>query len=187
MAKKKVVFIDRDGVINHDLIGDYIKHWGEFSFMPGVLEALKELTDSGFEIIIVSNQAGIGDGVYTKEALDDITSKMLAEIKLYGSRIHSVLYCLHGKSAGCDCRKPKTGLFHQAAAKINFNKSNTFFIGDKLSDIQAGRDFGLKTILVLTGYGERENKRLEETGVHPDYVVKNLGEAVVIVKGQANK
>lgn len=184
MAKTKVVFIDRDGVINHDLIGDYIKHWGEFSFMPGVLRALKDLTASGFEIIVVSNQAGIGDGVYTKEALDDITEKMLAEVKRTGSHIHSVFYCVHGKQAGCDCRKPKTGLFHQAAAKIHFNKSNTFFVGDKLSDIQAGRDFGLKTILVLTGYGEREKSRFEETGIHPDYVAKNLSEAVTIIKGQ---
>lgn len=186
MDKKKVIFIDRDGVINHDLIGDYIKHWKEFSFLPGVLAALKDLTNHGFEIVIISNQAGIGDGIYTKEALSEITQKMLEEIKKAGSRVHSVFYCVHGKNEGCDCRKPKTGLFHQAQEKLHFSKTNTFFIGDKLSDIQAGRDFGLKTILVLTGYGEREKPKIEETGIRPNHIVKNLPGAVTIVKAQSS-
>jgi D-glycero-D-manno-heptose 1,7-bisphosphate phosphatase len=174
---EKIVFIDRDGVINVDLIGDYIKSWSEFRFEAGALEAMKALSDLGYDIIIISNQAGVGDGVFSEEALWDVHQKMLDEMERAGISVLDTYYCLHGKQAGCGCRKPATGLFEQASHDYRFDRKNTFFIGDKASDVEAGRKFGLKTIFVRTGHGKNEEKKL--TGaLKPDHIADNLEQAV---------
>lgn len=175
--QSKIIFIDRDGVINEDVIGDYIKRWEDFHFIPGSLEAMKELSIHGFEIVIISNQAGIGDGAYSESALKDITNKMLEQLKQNSVQVHGVYYCLHGKDAGCECRKPKTGLFFQASRKIQFNPSQTYFIGDKVSDVEAGKKFGLKTLFVLTGHGSIDQSKL--TGdLIPEKILPSIKEAV---------
>jgi D-glycero-D-manno-heptose 1,7-bisphosphate phosphatase len=174
---KRVVFIDRDGVINVDPIGDYVKSWKEFRFEEGALEGLKAVTDLGYEIILISNQAGIGDGIYTESALHDIHSNMLKEFEKNGIRIRGAYFCIHGKQAGCKCRKPEIGLFERAAKEVQFDRASTFFIGDKLTDVQAGKRFGLKTIMVLTGHGK--NDEPEAVGPNaPDFKARNLLEAV---------
>ena len=176
----KTIFIDRDGVINKDL-WRYVEHWDEFEFLPGVLETFKLLEDKGFNVVIVSNQAGIGDGKYTEEALRDINENMQRVIKENGGKIHAMFYCLHGKEAGCDCRKPKTGLFEQAEKELSpFNKETSFFIGDKLSDVQAGKAFGLKTALVLTGYGEKAQGEIDHDTM-PDIIANDLRHAVEMI------
>ncbi|MBU1863257.1 MAG: HAD family hydrolase [Candidatus Omnitrophica bacterium] len=173
----KTIFIDRDGVINRDLLG-YVERWEDFDFLPGSLDALRVLTEAGFTIIIISNQAGVGDGVFTKEALDGVNNQMIREIENAGGSVAGVYYCIHGKHAGCDCRKPKTGLFEQALKKNpDFQKEKTYFIGDKLSDIEAGKNFGFKTALVMTGYGRRERDLITD-GNKPDIIAADLKEAV---------
>lgn len=174
---EKAIFIDRDGVINEDPIGDYVKRWEDFRFIPGSVEALKRLQDSGYKIVIISNQAGIGDGVYSESALKDITAKMLSELKKSGVTVRGIYYCLHGKEANCACRKPKTGLFQQAANEIQFNPNETYFVGDKASDVQAGKTFGLKTIFVLTGHGKIDKAQLSPN-VRPEQILPSLKEAV---------
>ena len=181
----KIVFIDRDGVINEDPIGDYVKRWEDFRFIPGVLESLKRLVQAGFGIVIISNQAGIGDGEYSEEALNDITDKMMRELKKNRIPIKGIYYCLHGKEANCDCRKPKTGLFKQAAHDISFRPADTYFIGDKQSDIQAGKNFGLRTVFVLTGHGTVDQHKLKP-GNQPEIIVSSLREAVAYVLNQVN-
>ena len=181
----QVVFIDRDGVINEDPIGDYVKRWEDFRFMPGVLTALKQLIEAGFKIIIISNQAGVGDGEYTEDALNDITDKMKMELRKNGILVHKIYYCLHGKNAGCDCRKPKTGLFERAARDIAFHPAETYFIGDKLTDVQAGKNFGLKTIFVLTGHGTVDQHKLQKNA-QPEKILPSLKEAVNYILNQAN-
>lgn len=174
---KKVVFIDRDGVLNEDPIGDYVKTWQDFRFIPGAIEALKKLSRLGFELVIISNQAGIGDGVFSETALNEITKKMLAELDKNDIRIAGIYYCLHGKEANCDCRKPKPGLFEQAAHDISFLPSKTYFIGDKISDVEAGNRFGLKTLFVLTGHGTMDQPKLTAQD-QPEGVFPSLKEAV---------
>lgn len=173
----RIIFIDRDGVINVDPIGDYIKAWKDFKFEKGAIEALKKITDMGFSIIVVSNQAGIGDGVYPEAELWNIHKNMMAEFKKQGINAVDAFYCLHGKQAGCKCRKPETGLLEQAAARYKFDRAKTFFIGDKLSDVQVGRRFGLKTIMVLTGHGKHDDPHAVGQW-QPDYKAANLLEAV---------
>ncbi|MBI3306765.1 MAG: HAD family hydrolase [Candidatus Omnitrophica bacterium] len=174
---KKVVFIDRDGVINVDPIGDYVKTWDDFRFEKGALEALKRILDSGLEIILISNQAGIGDGVYPEASLWDIHKKMLAEFKKKGILIRSSHFCLHGKQAGCGCRKPEIGLFKEAVKDLAYDPQKTYFVGDKATDVEAGKRFGIKTIFVRTGHGRLDEKKL--TGkLKPDHIANNLSDAV---------
>jgi len=178
----KVIFIDRDGVINKDL-WRYVEHWEEFEFLPGVLDSMRALTEAGYTIIIISNQAGIGDGKYTKEALDDINVNFARVVEENGGKIADMYYCLHGKKDGCTCRKPEIGLFLQASEKWDFDKSTTFFIGDKMSDVQAGHRFGLKTVLVKTGYGTKEGDSIPEEE-KPDLVAEDLSHAVKVLLEQ---
>ncbi len=186
----KFMFLDRDGVINRDpgAIGkSYVTAWDEFTFLPGAIEALKTLKDKGYAVAIVSNQAGIKKGFYKKEELDSITKKMLGKIEESGGRIDSVQYCLHTSGDNCDCRKPKTGLFKKATKGVNIDFSKTYLIGDTKSDMEAGRNIGCRTILVLSGKTKDANEAAQWE-VKPDFIKKDLREAVdfILKKGLMN-
>ena len=133
----KVIFLDRDGVINK-YPGDfqYVKTWEEFKFLPRVKASLKRLSHAGFKIFVISNQAGVSKGIYSKRTLDLITEKMLKSLGC-GVKISGVYYCTHQQDENCNCRKPKTGLVELAinnlkkeGAHILLDKS--FFVGDKI-------------------------------------------------------
>ena len=103
----KVVFLDRDGVINEfPGNGNYVTRLKDFRFIPGSLEALRLLTQEGYAIFVISNQAGVSKGVYTQNKLNHITRNMLRDVRRAGARIEKVFYCTHRSDAGCDCRKP---------------------------------------------------------------------------------
>lgn len=173
----RIIFMDRDGVINIDPIGDYVKSWKDFKFEPGLFEALRLLMQKGYQIIVISNQAGIGDGLYTEADLRDIHRHMIAVFEKQGIEIRSAHYCLHGKDAGCKCRKPEIGLFEDATHGLPFLKDKTFFIGDKKTDMEAGKRFGIKTVFVRTGHGKIDEAKLTPD-LKPDIIADNLGEAV---------
>ena len=179
----KVVFLDRDGVINEfPGHGKYVTKLKEFQFIDGSLEAIRRLTEQGYQIFIVSNQAGVGKGWFTKNKLDHITRNMISAVEKHGGRIKRAYYCVHRSNAGCDCRKPAIGNILKAyellKQPIKLAK-DAFFIGDTEGDMKAGKNAGCKTIFVLSGM---ENRRyLRYWTVKPDYVVKNLLEATEIV------
>ena len=175
----KTVFLDRDGVLNVDPIGDYITKPDDFKLLPGVLNGLKRLDQAGYRLIAISNQAGIGDGVFTKKDLDKVNDRMVEILAESGIRLSGVYYCLHGKDEGCGCRKPQIGLFLQAASDFQIDRSKSFFIGDKISDVEAGQTFGVKVIMLRTGHGALEEKKLRAR--RPEYLVDNFTDAVEII------
>ena len=180
----KLVFLDRDGVINKfPGNGNYVTKVKDFHFLPGVFEALETLTDEGFKIFVISNQAGVGKGIYSKLKLQKITRKMLAEIRKRGGKIEKVFYCTHRSDYGCDCRKPAIGSVRRALGlmdkKIHLAKK-AFFVGDTESDILAGHNAGCKTIFVLSGREDRRHMRGWK--VKPDHVVNDLLEATRIIQ-----
>jgi histidinol-phosphate phosphatase family protein len=181
----KVIFLDRDGVINkYPGDADYVKSWKEFKFLPRVKPALKRLSEAGFKIFIISNQAGVSKGVYSQEDLDSITSRMLKELKDSGIAIAGVNYCIHRDEDNCPCRKPKTGLIDLALLKfkdkgLNVNLDGSYFIGDTTRDIETGKKRGLKTILVFSGKEKLENKN--HWPIHPDFTASDLFEATKII------
>jgi len=181
----KVIFLDRDGVINK-YPGDflYVTSWENFSFLPYVKPALKKLNAAGFKIFVISNQAGVSKGAYSQSALDLITRNMLSEFQKHKIKIEGVFYCIHHPDDNCGCRKPKAGLLHKAIAKLketgnDINISKSYFIGDTQRDIQTGKSIGLKTILVFSGKEKPENRNHWE---HlPDFTAGDLREAVKII------
>lgn len=112
----KTIFLDRDGVINYNPPNrGYVRKWAEFTFIPNARRAIRELSESGYRIIVITNQSGIGRGLYSEEDVADIHSKMVSEISKAGGTIDAVYYCPHRPDAGCECRKPKPGMLTRAA------------------------------------------------------------------------
>lgn len=178
----KVIFLDRDGVINK-YPGDesYVLSRREFRFLPGSIKALKLLTEAGFKIYVVSNQAGVSKGLYSRDELDKITELMKSTARRKGGRIEKVLYCLHTSDDNCSCRKPKAGLLEQAVRGKKIDLSNTYFIGDSIRDVLAGKCFGCKTILVLSGREKLKNAQKWET--LPDFIANDLLDAARHILG----
>jgi D-glycero-D-manno-heptose 1,7-bisphosphate phosphatase len=176
----KAIFLDRDGVINKDPGGwtryNYVTELKDFHFIPGALKALRLLREHGFKVIIVSNQGGVAKGYFTKERLEAVNNFMLDEIRSAGARIEDVYYCIHKDEDNCGCRKPKTGMFEKAIEKYSIRPRDTFIIGDSYVDIEAGKQVGLNTVFVLSGKATLED--LRKRGLKPDYVFKDLLEAV---------
>lgn len=174
----KFIFVDRDGVINEDR-ADYVKRWAEFQFIAGSLDALQRLTDSGYRIIVITNQSVINRNMVSKKELQEIHSNMAKAIAAHGGHVEAIFFCPHGPDDGCDCRKPAPGLIRQAQAKYDMNLAQTCMIGDSLKDILCARRAGCgKAILVRTGYGTETERQCMKKGVSPDYVADDLNEAV---------
>ncbi len=179
----KLVFLDRDGVINKfPGNGKYVTKVKNFHFIPGSLEAIKNMTDAGYTIFVVSNQAGVGKGVFTQTKLDQITARMLRDIEKSGGKIREVFYSTARSDAGCQDRKPNIGSIRKAVQLLKKDMhvvKNAFFVGDTVTDMATGRNAGCRTIFVLSGRSDRE--RLREKKIKPDYVAKNLLEASKII------
>lgn len=179
----RIIFLDRDGVINA-YPGDfkYVTSLREFCFLPDAKPALRRLTQAGYKIFIISNQAGVSKGLYSKQTLDEITTRMLKELDQAEGRVSGVYYCIHRDEDNCLCRKPKTGLLEQALKEHNIPGNvlkHSFFVGDSIRDIQTGRSAGCKTILVFSG----KEKANSHAGwqVRPDFTAQNLSEAVDLI------
>jgi len=176
-GKKKmqnVVFLDRDGVINHDS-PDYIKSWSEFEFLPGSLKALKQLTLNRFPIIIITNQSVIHRKMVSKKDLDFIHDMMKKTVQSKGGEIKDIFYCPHIPEDRCECRKPNPGLIYRAKKRYRIDLETSIMVGDSVKDIECARNAGCGTaILVKTGNGVTAEKILKEKMIHPDVIVRNL-------------
>ncbi len=182
---KKIVFLDRDGVINEfPGNGNYVTKVKEFHFIPGALTALRRLKENGYTVFVVSNQAGVGKGIYSKNKLDLITRRMNAEVGRNGGEIKKAYYCIHTTQHGCDCRKPAIGSIRAALTLLKKPISHAtyaYFVGDTEVDVTAGKNAGCKTIFVLSGMSDRNTVRSWK--VRPDYTVKDLLAATDIILG----
>ena len=152
MHNINAIFLDRDGVINEKLEGDYVKSWLEFKFLPDAIVAIKLLNDKKIPVYIISNQSGIGRGLMTFEDLENVHNKMKEELKKQNARVDDIFVCPHAPEENCNCRKPKPGLLQHAKEiypSINFKHS--WFIGDSDIDVQAGNSAGCNTYLLKRG------------------------------------
>lgn len=153
----KLVILDRDGVINQDS-ANFIKNPNEWIPIPGSLEAIALLNQSGFRVAVATNQSGVSRGLFDMATLNSIHDKMHRELALVGGRIDAVFYCPHSADDHCDCRKPKPGMIKEIGKRFSLELNEVFAVGDALRDIQAFTDAGCKTILVRTGKGEETLK-----------------------------
>lgn len=194
----RAVFLDRDGVIN-ELI--YFPEVGvidsplnpeQFKLLPGAAKSIRVLNDLGLKVVIASNQPVIAKGKTTEDLFEEIRSKMKDELLVEGAHIDGEYYCFHHPDAiverykvNCDCRKPTPGLLLKASHDLDIDLSNSFFVGDSLTDIKAGRTVGCITILVGTAKCDI-CRVMQQENVYPDFIVENLALAVDIIRKRQN-
>jgi D-glycero-D-manno-heptose 1,7-bisphosphate phosphatase len=153
-ANKKLVVLDRDGVINVDSDA-FIKSPDEWVAIPGSLEAIARLNQAGYRVAIASNQSGIGRGLFDMAALNAMHEKMNRAAAAVGGRIDAVFFCPHTQEDECECRKPKPGMLQQIVERFEIDPADTPMVGDSLRDLQAGAALGFELHLVLTGKGRK--------------------------------
>jgi D,D-heptose 1,7-bisphosphate phosphatase len=184
----RAVFLDRDGVINEEV--GFLHKKKDIKFYPQAIEALKILSGSAYKIIIITNQAGIGRGLYTEEEYGKFEKEYIDELAKFAKeiRIDKIYHCPHHPAEGvggykvdCECRKPKPGMLFQAQKDFNLNLGESYIIGDKRSDIEAGRAAGCKTILVNTGYGGRGGEKADFMEVKSDFITTDIKSALSVI------
>ncbi len=148
----KLVILDCNGTINVRL-EDYVKSEVEWTPLPGAMEAIARLNHAGWHVVIATNQSGLGRGLFDVASLNTVYAKMHKLLAAAGGRIEAVFFCPHSPDEGCDCRKPKPGLFRQIADRYGIDLAGVPVVGDSLRDLQAGAAMGCEPHLVLTGAG----------------------------------
>ena len=179
MGKNKFVLLDRDGVINVEK--SYLYKIKDFEYESGVIEALKKLADSGYRFAVITNQSGIGQGYYSEEDFLKLEKYIEKDLCKKGIKIEKTYFCPHhpeGKGnyrKNCDCRKPGTGNFLKAIEEFNIDIKNSYMIGDRITDLIPAHKLGIKTVLVRTVYGKKNEEKVKESGLD-SIIVNNISD-----------
>jgi D-glycero-D-manno-heptose 1,7-bisphosphate phosphatase len=183
----RYVFLDRDGVLNRKMPeGAYVSDWSEFQWLPGADDAVARLNRAGLTVIVVSNQRGVALGRVSAVQLELIHGNMQSHLAQHGARLDAIYYCPHDYGE-CRCRKPDTGLFEQAWQRFpQANAQNSVVIGDSLSDIEAGRRLGMRTIFI-EGEVDRRKAGAAAAAELADAVASSLLQAVEKHLGLLNR
>jgi D-glycero-D-manno-heptose 1,7-bisphosphate phosphatase len=166
----KLIILDRDGVINYDS-DEFIKHPDEWRPIPGSLDAIARLTQSGWRVVVATNQSGVGRGLMDMASLNAINSKMHKAVNQAGGRVEAVFYCPDTAESQSLCRKPGPGMFFAIAERFNAALERAPAVGDSLRDLQAAAAVGAQPILVLTGKGRKTRSAgqlPESTAIYQD-------------------
>ena len=184
MKEEKIVILDRDGVINVDLM-TYVTRPEEFEAIEGSLEAMAKLTTNGYKIAIATNQACIEKEIISEEELRSVHEHMIDLLLEVGGQINYIAFCPHAPESNCKCRKPEVGLLQEIEQQLKISLKGKYFIGDKDSDIKAGRNFGCTPLLIKKGgYGEKVFRT--ENAPPDEQCFDNLNDAVnYILKQEA--
>jgi len=150
----KLAILDRDGVINYDSDA-FIKHPDEWIALPGSLDAIARLAQAGWRVVVASNQSGIARGLFSMDTLNAIHAKLRREVAQAGGAIDAIFVCPHGPDDGCECRKPKPGLFTDISRRYDIDIKGMPAVGDSLRDLQAASAAGCAPWLVMTGKGQK--------------------------------
>ncbi len=189
-SKVSVLFLDRDGTIIEDLLGEYIRRVDQVNIIPGADMAMALAKKAGFVLVIASNQGGIAKGIVSEKTVNEINHALQKRLSLKDA---SFDLCYYAPSHP-DCpdpvfdkkiswRKPATGMIEEASKDLlkqgfEIDKETSYFIGDKMMDVMCGQNWGLKTGLVLTGHAEK--RECQKNGIVPDFIADNLYEAIVM-------
>jgi len=173
--KIKVVFLDRDGVINREV--RYLHKSKDFEFIDGVFKACQYFQKLDYKLIVITNQSGIARGCYQKEEFHILTKWMFAQFTNQGVDILDVFFCPHGPESTCECRKPHPGMLLDARNKYNIDMANSWMIGDKEADISAANAAGINnTILVKSGHS------IDEANSNAKFILKSIKDSIEIIK-----
>lgn len=155
----KLLILDRDGVINQES-ANFIKSAEEWQPLKGSLEAIARLSQAEYDIVIITNQSGIGRDLFSADMLGQIHVRMLDYVQQHGGRIQSILFCPHHPKDMCNCRKPLPGLYHELGERLNTSFKEVYSVGDSVRDLVAAKSAGAKPVLVKTGNGKKSLKEI---------------------------
>jgi D-glycero-D-manno-heptose 1,7-bisphosphate phosphatase len=173
--QKKIIFLDRDGVINKEK--NYLYQKEDFNFIEGIFDACRYFQSIGYQLIVVTNQSGIARGYYLEEDFHKLTKWMLKKFKEKNIKILDLFFCPHGPESSCNCRKPKPGMLLEAKEKYNIDMENSWMIGDKEADVGAANAAGIEnTILVKTGH------EIDEANSNAKFILKSMWNTIEIIK-----
>ena len=170
------VFLDRDGTLVRET--GYLSDPEALELLPGVGRALRNLVEAGVPLVVVSNQSGVGRGMFTSADVHAVMARLRHRLCAHGVELSAIYHCPHRPEEGCPCRKPRAGLLERAAEDLHLSLADSVMIGDKRIDAAAGRRVGGRGVLVRTGYGREEEERTDAPGPPPDRVCDNLAAAV---------
>ena len=180
---RAAVFLDRDGTICEEV--GYLNHVSRFRMFSFVAAALRTLNDSGYPVLVVSNQSGVARGYFPESLVHQVNQVMAQQLSEAGAKLDAVYHCPHATSENCSCRKPKTGMLERAAREHFIDLRRSFVVGDRYTDIELARNAHARGILVRTGYGEGELAwHAAKWPAPPDFVASDLAQAVDWVLGQ---
>ena len=169
MTKQPAVFLDRDGTLIEEV--NFLSRVEDLRLFPYTADAVKLLKESGFLVIVVTNQSGIGRGVYDEAAMHSIHEQI--QVELSGA-IDGFYFCPHLPCDGCDCRKPELGMINSALADFEIDMDRSWMVGDKKIDVETGTNANIRTAFVLTGYGQQHKASLQYI---PDVISDTLADA----------
>ena len=183
LPSRKAVFLDRDGTLNVNF--GYVHRRQDWEWIDGAIKALKSLQSAGFELVIVTNQAGIARGYYQPADVEALHDWMRAELAAHGVTLTGIYYCPHhpdfGETRHCNCRKPQAGMLVQAAQDLRLDLEQSWIIGDRLTDAAAGLKAGTKAVVIGTQTAEDVLQSVsDQWGFAPDQLIvePNIGAAV---------
>ena len=177
MAADRFVFLDRDGTLVRDV--GYGHRLEDYELLPGVSDALLRLSSGGYRLAIVTNQSGIGRGLFTRDDFERFQARLEGDLAAAGVRIAATYLCPHHPDEGCACRKPRPGLLHRARDELGADLGASWVIGDHVKDMELAAAAGCRGVLLRTGHDEAERAKLGVTPVAA--VVADLPEAVSFV------
>ncbi len=160
----RLVMVDRDGVINEDSV-DFVKSVAEWRPIPGSLEAIAQLHRAGWTVTVVTNQSGVGRGLYTEAELREIHDHMRERVRAAGGELAGIYYCPQRPDAAGECRKPQPGMFRALERELGVSVAGAPYIGDRMSDVEAAHAVGARPMLVRTGSGAATAALLDAHGV----------------------
>lgn len=173
---RRFILLDRDGTLIEDR--NYLSDPEGVILLPGVAEGLRRLRALGCGLIVITNQSGVGRGLFSVADVERVHHRLRELLRREGVELDGIFFCPHAPTAQCLCRKPQPLLAEMAARHHNFSLREAVVMGDKDSDIELGQRIGARTILVRTGYGRKVEA---ESALHPDAIVDDLSEAACCV------
>ncbi len=172
----RCVLLDRDGTVIVDK--HYLSDPGLVEFLPGAVKGLRRMSESGWGLVLLTNQSGVGRGYFDEESVARVHGRLREMLENEGLRLKGIYHCPHAPEDHCSCRKPAAGMAEQAAADLGLELRNCVVVGDKEADVRLGRNIGALSILVRTGKGAAHEERCRGVA---DHIVDGLEQAAEII------
>jgi D-glycero-D-manno-heptose 1,7-bisphosphate phosphatase len=176
--------MDRDGTVSEEV--GYMYHTSLYKPFPWTGPAIRKINESGMKAILITNQSGVERGYFPESQVHEVHGILRAELARHQATLDAIYFCPHHPETGCDCRKPRPGMLLRAQQELGLDLSQSYMIGDRYLDVDVAHAAGVRSVLVMTGYGRAEYEKYKDLPAQPFLVAENLLEAVEsIISGES--